>query len=165
MRSRQPVKKSVSLRMDFARHINDAADVSSPCGKGSILQRFQLPYQIRPLSSERQSSTRNPTRTNPGSNISANCPYTNCNRLDNYRRRQFGIGLAQVLQMDAYYSTMEWIESLPFGVAFTRTELYIEMRWRHAYRPRSKGAMNLAVQKCLRDNQIIEIAPDRWMRI
>jgi hypothetical protein len=69
------------------------------------------------------------------------------------------------LRMDAYYSTVEWIESLPFAASFTRTELYIEMRWRHGYPPGSKGEMNLAVQRCVRDHEIIAIAVDRWMRI
>ena len=67
--------------------------------------------------------------------------------------------------MDAYYSTMEWIESLPVGTTFTRTELYIELRWRYAFSPRSKGEMNLAIQQCLRDNQITAIAADQWTSI
>jgi hypothetical protein len=67
--------------------------------------------------------------------------------------------------MEAYYIAVGWIESLPFGATFTRTELYIELRWRFAFGPRSKGEMNLAIHWCLRDSQIIATAADRWMKI
>jgi hypothetical protein len=69
------------------------------------------------------------------------------------------------LRMEAYYSTVEWIESLPFAASFTRTEIYIEMQWRYGYPPATKGEMNFAVQWCLRNHQIIAIAADRWRRI
>jgi len=73
--------------------------------------------------------------------------------------------MPNLIAQDAYHSALDWIMALPFGSAFTRVELFVEMQWRHMYPESCKGSWNLAIANCVLRHEIIAINDDRWMRI